>query len=1087
MEESFEQIKAHRASKRVWEFWFVYTTFLATKGRWTLTQRRNIGNTIIPILKAFTGNMDAAKHTLQLGRTYNPASLPLKQLADCLSPGTKTACLQQLTPESVEEKIYAKVSSQENESTRKPMKRTPLSDKTQQSNATASKVSTATKDRSSSKELPGKRRSNDKGPLPNLRPKTSFRKLGGALRVPASKSGRESAVHELFSNQTKGANSTVRTQAQKVRFSQFASNLSPVQECHKEKEPVNDSVASSSGGPSDTSTSTSSSGNNQSALTASADVGNTDHSRILNISCQTTGDESYANSQSEKADAKPSKEGNTDHSFIMPSYMRNWDPYSSSAQNLQAFQPSCSKHTEHADDKKQEQQHTDTNSINSEDDDQGSFYLRFEPRSVKLLSADGDKPTAVTDNPTERTKRNQKRGRCEEEEPKKAFNAKQARTTPDNDHDEDSDEPALSENLLNESTHTVTFKREPSRRMTAAMEICSDDSSSTEEDDDDTVETCGQARETCPQISESSKLSTNEQSEGRQTQEEKDSFHLDNVISFKSNRGNVSSGHNQSRASSTSSQGSTKSGNQHEENQPNDPYSEESQQKAISSFPQAREKIIVNGIPYVKLNIIGRGGSSKVYRVMGADYEIYALKKVKLTKADAPSVQNFTNEIALLDKLRGCSNIVHLVDSEVNLKERTICVVMELGEIDLNRLLQRERENKRKRSGDASAEHSSVDGQNEQLYELELEENFVRLVWQQMLQAVETIHDSRIVHGDLKPANFVFVQGTLKLIDFGIAKAISNNTTNIYRETQVGTLNYMSPEAILDTSGNGPGKRTNSATSYMKLGRASDIWSMGCILYQMTYGKTPFADLSLIQKIHCITDPSYEIHFPKIKGGHEPIIDIIRQCLARDPRQRPSMEELLEHPFLQPHKSIPANQPRKSVVTFSECELTQMLTAMSENEVLAYMNNAKKDEKENIINKFTRTIMDRLHHSEDMSSIRQALVETVTAESSKKSTQRSGPTQTGQSKRYRETSLKQRQTSKVVQSSKVSNLQEALQTQKANLKKVSHEDQRKSLPDEPVENDLVGILKRGLNKKFANVEDTCGGDDDTTDLNTSAL
>lgn len=57
-----------------------------------------------------------------------------------------------------------------------------------------------------------------------------------------------------------------------------------------------------------------------------------------------------------------------------------------------------------------------------------------------------------------------------------------------------------------------------------------------------------------------------------------------------------------------------------------------------------------------------------------------------------------------------------------------------------------------------------------------------------------------IVHSDLKPANFIFVEASLKLIDFGIANAIQNDQTSFVKESQVGTLNYMSPEAIQDTS-----------------------------------------------------------------------------------------------------------------------------------------------------------------------------------------------------------------------------------------------------------------------------------------------
>jgi serine/threonine protein kinase len=63
---------------------------------------------------------------------------------------------------------------------------------------------------------------------------------------------------------------------------------------------------------------------------------------------------------------------------------------------------------------------------------------------------------------------------------------------------------------------------------------------------------------------------------------------------------------------------------------------------------------------------------------------------------------------------------------------------------------------------------------------------------QQILQAVNTIHEERIVHSDLKPANFLLVKGSLKLIDFGIAKAIMSDTTNIQRESQVLFIFHLS-------------------------------------------------------------------------------------------------------------------------------------------------------------------------------------------------------------------------------------------------------------------------------------------------------
>uniref|UniRef100_H3HCY2 Protein kinase domain-containing protein n=1 Tax=Phytophthora ramorum TaxID=164328 RepID=H3HCY2_PHYRM len=206
----------------------------------------------------------------------------------------------------------------------------------------------------------------------------------------------------------------------------------------------------------------------------------------------------------------------------------------------------------------------------------------------------------------------------------------------------------------------------------------------------------------------------------------------------------------------------------------------------------------VNGKKYIKLEQIGSGGSSKVYRMLGPDLKIYALKKIKLKRLDAESIAQYTNEINLLSKLQGNPHIIELIAAEQDLQQRQINVIMEHGEIDLSERLR------------------DLNGG--------MDENLVRVIWTQMLQAVDAIHTARIIHGDLKPANFLFVNGALKLIDFGIAKAISNDTTNIERDSQIGTVNFMSPEAI---QGNTMPNGQRHPEGKMKVGRASDIWSLG--------------------------------------------------------------------------------------------------------------------------------------------------------------------------------------------------------------------------------------------------------------------
>lgn len=292
--------------------------------------------------------------------------------------------------------------------------------------------------------------------------------------------------------------------------------------------------------------------------------------------------------------------------------------------------------------------------------------------------------------------------------------------------------------------------------------------------------------------------------------------------------------------------------------------------------------VTVNDRQYVILELVGKGGSSRVFKVLNEDMRIMALKRVKvqMTSSYMVTLSSYANEIGLLKKLCGSPNIVQLYDSEVKSELGVISLIMEYGDIDLAQRL------------NTTDRKASVNG------------NFRRLYWNQMLEAVHTIHEARIVHGDLKPANFLIVAGTLKLIDFGIAKAIqTEDTTKIVRDTQQGTPNYMSPEALMAEGDDVYDENEDdfsegkSHKSQYRVGRASDIWSLGCILYQMVYGRTPFAHIkNVLTKLSCIQDPNHEITYRPVD---EPLlIDVLKGCLQRDPLKRMSIPELLNHPYL---------------------------------------------------------------------------------------------------------------------------------------------------------------------------------------------
>ncbi|XP_004610174.2 dual specificity protein kinase TTK [Sorex araneus] len=319
----------------------------------------------------------------------------------------------------------------------------------------------------------------------------------------------------------------------------------------------------------------------------------------------------------------------------------------------------------------------------------------------------------------------------------------------------------------------------------------------------------------------------------------------------------------------------------------------------ISASSSTNECISVKGRIYSILKQIGSGGSSKVFQVLNEKKQIHAIKYVNLEEADNQTIESYRNEIAYLSKLQQHSDkIIRLYDYEIT--DQYIYMVMECGNIDLNSWLKKKK---------------SIDPWERKSY------------WKNMLEAVYTIHQHGIVHSDLKPANFLIVDGMLKLIDFGIANQMQPDTTSIVKDSQVGTINYMPPEAIRDMSSSRENGKSKS-----KISPKSDVWSLGCILYYMTYGKTPFQHIiNQISKLHAIIDSNHEIEFPDIP--EKDLQDVLKCCLIRDPKLRISIPELLAHPYVQ-IQTHPGKQMAKGTTEEMKLVLGQLVGLNSPNSIL---------------------------------------------------------------------------------------------------------------------------------------------------------
>ncbi|KAK3110113.1 hypothetical protein LTR53_015938 [Teratosphaeriaceae sp. CCFEE 6253] len=272
--------------------------------------------------------------------------------------------------------------------------------------------------------------------------------------------------------------------------------------------------------------------------------------------------------------------------------------------------------------------------------------------------------------------------------------------------------------------------------------------------------------------------------------------------------------------------------------------------------------------PYDFIELIGKGGYGRVYKCRKrSNGSLVAIKILNIDDSDFQehvhdkdnAIESFRKEVAILQQLKdNKAQNINLIHDAFDMHNQLWIVSDYCTGGSLRTLM---RANARKG----------------------FEEHFIIPVARELAIAVKSVHDIGVIHRDIKCANvYVNEEGDIQLGDFGIVGDVDDGSSK--RRTIVGTPHYLPLEMHTSRS-----HQTDEAYS-----TEVDIWSFGITVYEMATGQPPYTNVPMERLAEATANA------PRLEGGDysDGLRDFVAFCLNGDPRERPSAEEVLKHPYI---------------------------------------------------------------------------------------------------------------------------------------------------------------------------------------------